>query len=292
MNTNNNRNRTPILIFLISSILFTISLISCTGKSAEKLLEQEIVSNTISAMDKITTYKLNMDLIFTNTIPGETNSQTYSNRWQWQSQRQFDLVKNEMQMSMYSGDPTNSEITPDVWDSYVIDGWEYLKGISPPILPTGSEAWFKTKLSDNNSLFSDEAQISPLAELLNTAAKVSLIGSENVDGTDCYILHITPSKEGIGNWVVSQQQPSGLSFLQHGTSSVEAAKEYAEGYQESWIIIWVEKGSCLIKNTEINVLFSLNSTSISYFQGQMNFYDYNTQISIKVPAEGLDAPSR
>jgi hypothetical protein len=224
-----------------------------------------------------------VDLAFTNTIPGKTDSQTYSSRWQWKSQRQFDLVKSKMQISMDSGDG----VTPDVWDSYVIGGWEYFHGISPPVLPVGSEAWFKTKLLENSSLFSNEAQISPLIELLKTATKISLVGLENVDGDDCYILQVTPSRESIADWVISQQQPEGLDL---SVLSVNPPK-YAKGYQESWIRVWIAKDSHLVKQTEFNVLFVIKQANID-FQGQMNFSDFNEPVSIEVPPEGLNAPYR
>ena len=270
-------NRKMITFIVMLLLIIAANLTSCAGKTGGL----EIIPNTISSMSGINSFKLDMNLVLTNTASGNTESPIYFNKWQWKSQRQFDLIKKEMQVSMNSGDGT----TINIWDAYLVDGWEYFHTISPLPQPADSLAWFKTKLSENNRLFVDEAQISPLVDLLKTATKASLVGLENVDGTECYVLQITPSQESLANWVISQQQPAGLDLSELATASAE----YVKGYQNSWIRIWIEKDGFLIKRVDINVFFSIKQ-SIRDFQGQMNFSSYNNPISISVPPDATSAP--
>jgi hypothetical protein len=286
MNKTGKISRKQLLSWLIILAIISISLSSCAGQSAENSAEQKIVSNTISALGQVSTYKLDMDL----TLTTMAESQNFSSKWQWLSQRQFDLTKNEMQITMNSRDLFHNEVTPNIWDTYIVDGWEYTKTCSPIIHGSdGIVLWSKIKLPENNILFSNEPQITPLVKLLKTASKVSLVGLENLYGADCYILHVEPSRESMGDWVISQQQPTGVSLWGRGEDSVLAKKNYIKDYQESWITIWIEKDSYLVKKAEINALFSWDSAGIRNFQGQMNFSDYNSPISITLPLEALSA---
>ena len=282
MDRSKKKQRTIPLILLMISVFVSISGFSCINKS----MEHDVISNIISATSTLKTFKLDTTLTLKNTIQGKTNSQPYSNQWQWKSQKLVDLMKNKLFVSMQSGDIANNTVTPYVWDMYVVDDCEYIKTISPEPLPIGSEAWNKTKLLENNSLIDNEAQVIPLVELLKTASQVILLGLEKIDNIECYIIHITPSREAITSWVISQQQPTGLSLWERGITPTEADNGYEKGYQASWIRFWIEKDSNLIKKAEINALFSYQG--IKDFQGQMNFSDYNKTISIEVPTEALN----
>jgi hypothetical protein len=282
MNTSGNEKRRLVIILFLVLLFTSLSGFSCAKESKG----HEITLNTISAMEKIKTYKLDTVLTLINTAQGKTISETYSNQWHWNSQKQIDFGKNEMQISMQSRDLTNSMVTPYVWDIYAEDGWEYFRTISPP--PSGSEDWIKTKLPDSSNFFNNQAQRTSLAELLKTANQVNFIGLENVDNIECYMIQITPSRAAIASWVISQQQPTGLSLWERGMATSEAQNGYNKGFQTSWIRFWIEKDSNLIKKVEINALFSYQGTKD--FRGQIVFSDYDKPISINVPSEALNAP--
>jgi hypothetical protein len=280
-----------IALATISCICYLLTgLTSCASKSVDNSAEQQIVSNTINAMGKISTYKLDADLTmaFTYKNTEQPYTSNFTNKWEWQSQRQFNLANSQMKMSMNCGDG----VSKFIWDNYVTDGWEYFKNILPQVMPIGSDTWFKIQLGPNNRFFSNEAQIAPLDELFKTAAKITLIGSENLDGSDCYILQVAPSREGISDWIISQQQPQGRTIIPLRHGGLPPVNDYATGYQTSWIRVWVEKDNYLVKKIEISVFFSLDINSISDFKGQMNFSDYNEPVSIEIPPDGLKAPIR
>jgi hypothetical protein len=111
---------------------------------------------------------------------------------------------------------------------YIVNGWMYMR-IG---LPQGGEQWMKMKL--NNELWTAQNQLSQQIEFLKTAIEVTLLGSEKVDGVDCYVLQIKPNMEALTKWVLSQQQQqSGIGGID--LSKLDLAKLFKTISIKEWI---------------------------------------------------------
>jgi hypothetical protein len=185
---------------------------------------------------------------------------------------------------------------------YFQGGYEYDKSHSLHVYGPGGNPWEKSRLTDDT--WTVESQISYYIELLKTASQANLLGSENIDGVDCYILTLTPSTNAIVDWVISQGQPAGpaIGVMFGGGISVERA----DAYQGGSVKLWIDKDSYLPLKAEINAVFdgfvgggAHPATGEPYvpttghvnssFDAQVTFSDYNQPVSIQLPQDALNA---
>ena len=167
-------------------------------------------------------------------------------------------------------------------------------------LPQGGEQWMKMKL--NNELWTAQNQLSQQIEFLKTAIEVTLLGSEKVDGVDCYVLQIKPNMEALTKWVLSQQQQ------QSGIGGIDLSKlDLAKLFKTISIKEWIAKDTYPppVKAAMDVVLEMLpedvGATAEDFekmtmdMKGPVKYYDYNKPVTIELPQEALNAqeiPSR
>ena len=179
---------------------------------------------------------------------------------------------------------------------YIVNGWMYMR-IG---LPQGGEQWMKMKL--NNELWTAQNQLSQQIEFLKTAIEVTLLGSEKVDGVDCYVLQIKPNMEALTKWVLSQQQQ------QSGIGGIDLSKlDLAKLFKTISIKEWIAKDTYPppVKAAMDVVLEMLpedvGATAEDFekmtmdMKGPVKYYDYNKPVTIELPQEALNAqeiPSR
>jgi hypothetical protein len=269
---------------------------ACSGSVASPLMPtspdaQEILSKAGSALGQINSFQLDTDVI--NTYKIISSPDATADLTEWKSTRLINLSTKEMEMTMdIAGNPAWSI------QMYFEGGWEYLKGTTPGLSQVNP--WSKTLLTDG--LYTRETQISYLTEIMNTPTRPDLLGSERVNGIDCYILNITPSVQSLIDWVVSQEQPVGpqIDIMFGGVIPVVRP----DAYQSGSVKLWIEKENYFLVKTEIHIDFEgdvgggIITTSPytpttnpvnSSFNGQMVFSNYNQPISIKLPQEAFNA---
>jgi hypothetical protein len=254
---------------------------------------KEITANSISALSKAKTYGLAANVINNYEIIGGNNP--HINTARWNSTRFFNIPNKEMNLTMtidteYFGAKGHWAI-----DMYFFNGWKYLHTVIP------DNSWSKTKLTDE--LWVAESQIPLQVELLKTATEITLVGNDNIDGVDCYVLAVTPAKELIADWVQSQQQEYGPSLDISWSPALVGRDTFIKTYKSSSVKEWINKRSYLLVKSDVNALFEAKPEDIgasgaqfekikSTFLGEMKFSDYNGASSISLPNEALNAPER
>jgi len=238
---------------------------------------EDILKKTISAMFNVTTYKLDVNLTKNENItPEPPGNEPYIYAIIWKSNRIINYPDKKLQMSMTIEGETKPSM---VFDMLIIDGWQYFKSISPQVFQNGTSiiSWEKSSLQNlADWLWSNETQISSVTGCLKSIEDVSITGDGNINGIECNVLKITPSASAMEDWIVSQQQPQGPSFI-----SREGGKEiYLRDYQNSTVNLWVDQDSFRILKADITAQFSNFD-----FNCEMVFSDYDQPQAIETPSD-------
>jgi hypothetical protein len=297
-------------------ILLEVTMVAIfTGcvKPSQESPQLDIVSQVVSAMDKVKNYELDTVLTEDYTVVGQEVTQ-YTNSWRWKGQILVDLANNKMKVSMEDiSEISNPGVTSYVWEEYLVGGWQYYSQSSPV-----ADSWTKTKLTEqSNWLWTDGTQMAPQIEMLETATKVNLVGTEKVGDTNCYVLQLVPSPEAAADWVLSQNHGGSGPSLGWWKAVFERSKEiYVKAYQDGSVRVWIDEnshrilqvdvslyfdakpGNVLITDTGVMITGSEDPTDLGfdqilrYFHGQLNFSDYGQAASIMLPQDAVNAPTR
>ena len=171
-------------------------------------------------------------------------------------------------------------------ESYLVDGWIHIK---VSVEEKGAQ-WVKMQLPDE--MWDSQSQISQQIELLKTAKEVNFLGSEDVNGTDCYVVEVVPGTEALNKMLSQIQMPNieGADLSQFS---------FADMIKEMSFKQWIAEDGYLIMKSETHVVMEITpedvGASVEEFQkitadqsAVMVFYDYNKPVSIELPAEALD----
>jgi len=267
-----------IKIALLTVLLLAVmpwALSGCGKESTAKGL----VLKAAAAIEKISTYKVDKNITvdfikFSGSFNPDENQ--YSGTTIWHEQGSYDIENKKMTSSYSERFATNHVLdtitTPIDSESYIIGNFDYMKSISP-----GGGHWTKNPIMNQN-LPDYKFQQQSILDFLTTAARISLTGIEYVDGIDCYILYVQPSRAACANW----------SFNVTGPHSDPAAM--TNNYRNSWINLWLSRDSYRIIKADINLYFSDNDNLQNIvFHGQIHFCDYDQPFSIDLPQEALNA---
>jgi hypothetical protein len=302
-------------IILLEVTIWAI-FIGCLKPSQEPP-ESRIVSQIVFAMGTVKNYELDMVLTEDYTVIGQKITQ-YTDTWQRKEQKLVDLANNKMKVSMDISEISNPAVTSYVWEEYLVGGWQYYSQSSPVTNPPLANPWTKTKLTEQiNWLWTNGNQIAPQIEMLKTATKVNLVGTEKVGDTNCYVLQLVPSPEAAADWVLSQNQGGSGPSIYWWRTLVERSKEiYVKAYQDGSVKVWIDENSQRILQVDVNLHFDARPGNVlradtgvlvtgnedptdlgfdqilRYFHGQLSFSDYGQAVSIVLPQDAVNAPTR
>ncbi len=128
-------------------------------------------------------------------------------------------------------------------------------------------------------------------EILNRS-EITLLGSEKIDGRDCYKIRVAPEMESFSK-IASQQ-----------TGSLLGTMDLVELFNNSSmdLIYWIDKESFLLARTEQTTTFDLTPESLGLkatgpqsqrikmvAKSTVNYRDYNEPVEIMLPAEAKEA---
>jgi hypothetical protein len=272
---------------LVLSLVLVLSL-TFFGCAEGKLSEEEIdliAAKAATATTEVDTVRFDMDMLMTIEMIGV---QPGGITVVVDGSATIDNADREMQMLMNMNTelPGEGELET-VMDLYIIGEWLYMK----IDIPGAGEQWLKMELTEE--MWEMQNQIEPQIEMLQSAVEVNLLGSEDVNGTPCYVVEIIPSMEALSD-LLAQQQTPGMEDLDFGELNL------TDLFEKMSIIEWVAKDSYLLMKSEINMLMELSAEDVGATQGdfekmtmdmnmEMILYDYNQAVSIELPQEALKA---
>jgi outer membrane lipoprotein-sorting protein len=172
-------------------------------------------------------------------------------------------------------------------EMYATGGWMYMKMDIPGL----GEQWVKMPMTED--MWQSQSQFEQQIELLRTAREVTFHGSENVNGTDCYVVEIVPDMTVIFE-IMSQQQMPGMEDM--GIDGLDMA----DWFKKMTVKVWIAKDSYLEIKSDIHMTMEVTAADVGASQDDlekmtmdmnmtMTMHDYNEEVSIELPAGAQQA---
>jgi len=271
------------ILLLVLSV--SLGLAGCGRGSA--VSAQEIASNAISNSAEVTTVKFDTSMSMDLEVTGgsDPGKMTMSG----DAVGSMDLADMEMQMSInadmaFPGSDGDMHVEQDM---YYTGGWLYMR----MSLPGEGDQWGKQQISED--VWMSDNPLDQQLEFLETAFEVTKLGTEKVDGVDCYIIQVTPDMDALSNWLQSQQQNTGLDIGSMDLSKILKSYSVKE---------WISKDAYLPIKVDINASLeitpqdmgetpeSANMDKMTMNVGeQVKYYDYGKPVTIQLPPEAQNA---
>jgi hypothetical protein len=271
-------------ILTCGGLLLAVSLV-LTGCASKDPVAAEVLTKSMTAMQKVSSYSgtidMKMDANFSSSGQTGTMSVDATGTTLADVTKMNTYSKMDMNVSILGQDPENIQE-----ESYMADNWVYMK----MSVPGAADTWTKTK--STVSLTQD--QIAQLTNLMKNSISSSLVGTENVNGLDCYILKVDPDLTTLWQWLMAQQGSELSSLID--TSKLDLTKLI----KDFGIKYWVAKNSYQIVKAEANMTMVLDASDLGQtdtgdgnmtltMNMDMTFADYNKPVNIVVPVEALGA---
>jgi hypothetical protein len=287
-------------LLAIAAILVLFSPTSCRQNVSSSPLttatSQDISAHVIQALSQVTAFTLETDLTDAEGPPADSVAATY----EWRSTKSFDIPGQTMQITMTISDEHFE------WDivKFLTGGWLYAKNSYTGTVSTNVPPWIKQMLSnaDQAALLSQQDQLGYYSELLATATKVDLAGDETIGNTDCYVLEVTPSFQGMLDWLHGQNGNGGpvIAIRMDGL-----AFERTDTYQQGALKLWINKSTYLPVRAELKADYQgfmgepmiptlpYTPTDNPYqenYTATVSFSDIGSPFVITLPGEAVSAP--
>ena len=184
-------------------------------------------------------------------------------------------MKADITMTLESTEEGKEEGTIEM---YLIGDTAYVK-VEAPGEPTG---WQKETVDPNTweNMQLPQQQL----DILETAS-VELLGTERVDGVDCYILEVSLTGEQM--WQTMLQSMAAAAGEEIGPEDMEAMQEVGQllGGEDMSVRQWVTRDAYFLKKAKMTTDWSLFGLLSIEMGLDMTASNYNEPISIEVPAE-------
>ena len=278
------------ILILSLALILSFTFAGCAqGESAETDVGQ-ILANSAIATVEADTCKFDMDMLIDMEVVGEP--QPIDMTMVADITAVVSNISQEMQMTMDmtmdTAGQAEQEMTMDMsMEVYVVGEWMYMK-LDIPML---GEQWMKMRLTEE--LWEEQNLLEQQIQLLTAPVETNLMGAEEVSGTACYVVEITPNMETFSNWL-SQQQAAGLEDMDW------EELDLADLFKELSYKCWIAKDGYLLMKAEIYLLMEITPKDVEAAEGEfekmtmdmnmeMKLYDYNQKVSIELPPEALGA---
>lgn len=273
------------ILLLSLALILSFTLIGCAGGGLPQEEIDQIVTNAATAYVEVNTGKFDYtDLSMTIEWVGGSEPGTVT--MVGDGAVVIDIANREMQMAMNMtmdiAEQGEQEMTTAM---YVVDEWLYTMAE----YAGEGEQWQKTELTEE--LWQQQSYIEQQIDFLKTAVEINYLGSEAVNGTDCYVLEVVPSMEALGNLMAQQLQSLGIDFSQ---------VNLADLFKEMSVKEWIAKDTYWVMKAEVGALLEMHPEDLGYTEDDfekmtidtntgLTFYDYNQPVDITLPPAALDA---
>jgi hypothetical protein len=283
-----------VLVFSLA-LMLCFSLVGCAENEGPLTSEQidQIITEAVNGLAEAETYKFDMDLSLSMEAIGGTDPGTMS--MSANATGAIDNVNEEMymlmDMTMNMPEQGGQEMGMDM---YIVGEWVYVRMSIPGL----GEQWMKMALTPE--MWEMQKQTEQQMELLETAMRIELVGSESVDGVDCYVFEITPDMGKLAGYLAGTLGMQGLSSEEMGAFGWLFGDLFEDLFKELSIKEWIAKDSSLFVKAEVHMAIEVSpedvgATAEDFEKLTMDMdigmaaHDYNEPVSIELPPEALDA---
>ena len=262
-------------------LVLALSFTACEKEPSE----QEIIDGVIESFENIKTYQFELDM--TMNANGEVGGEAIEQNMTMDNSGTFDLEN--LQMKTYLSAGSGDEISRV--ESYVIDGMVYAR----PEAPGEEPMWIKSEApAEYWEMMKGVSGLENYKELLQTA-EVKILGSEKVNGVDCYELELTPEMAKLYQAAMIPVGGGGQAGILP-TIPEELIQDIFSSFS---VKQWVAKDNYFLMKTEINMTIESTPELMDYMgeEGDVSIdvtiiflaYNYNQPVSIELPPEAENA---
>jgi outer membrane lipoprotein-sorting protein len=274
-----------VFVSVLVMALMASLLVGCADKELTQEDLEQLVNDVLVANAKVQTVKFDMNTTTKMEMIG--GPQPEGATMVGEGTGAIDSANREMQLIMDMDIDVPGKAKQSMpMESYLVDDWMHIK---VSVEEKGAQ-WMKMPLPDE--MWDSQSAISQQIELLQTAKEVNFLGSEDVNGMDCYVVEMVPSAEAL-NKMLSQMQMPDIEEADFSHLS------FADMIKEMSFKQWIAEDGYLIMKSETHVLMEISAedvgATVDEFQkitadqtSVMLFYDYNEPVSIELPADALD----
>lgn len=233
----------------------------------------EIIQNSTQAMDAIKTYQFRLDISMNMASGDEEYEQNITMGYYGT----FDLENGEIMLDVSASMSALGESMEMSAEIYVIDGIAYVLNEGQGTDPE----WERMEVPEE--YWEELSQVEPMSDLLEMV-QAEVVGSENVEGVDCYVLKLTPDL----------QQMLELTMQQSGAGAENMFTDVDEElllemFKNFSLKQWVAKDTYFLTKVEMDVSMVYPEDDTTTLEVSMNLlvHDYNQPVSIVLP-EGAE----
>jgi len=159
---------------------------------------------------------------------------------------------------------------------YLVGDWMYMKMEMPGLPPEIMGTWFKMQMTDVElgDLWEQQNIAGQQFDLLADFTDVELLGTEMVNGVECYKLQVTPDIETLWAWAQMQE---GMEGLDPGLDPEEVITDFS-------YVLWVAKDTYFTVKTVVEMTMTVEGESMGMAVTVLVF-DINEPVTIELPPE-------
>jgi len=236
---------------------------------------ENIKEKILESQNKIETYKMSMTMDMTMESGGMDMSVDSS------AEGEVDNRNHKMQMSMGMNMPMLGETNMEM---YFIEDTMYM-GMEM----MGRTEWVKTELgeTEKENIWNQQSYIEKEMGMIKNS-KVELSGDEKVRGVDSWVIKITPDKNSLEEYVMSEMSQS--------SSELDEDEMPGMDFKNIEIKYWIAKDSYFITKQEAQMDFAMTDEKSGESMNiemdvSVELYDYNEPVNIVLPKDALNAKS-
>lgn len=275
------------LLLLSLALVLSFSLVAFVGCKEELTQEEidEIIANVTLAEAETVSFDIDVPLSIKVVGGPEAGTMTAS----VVGSGVMDMVDEEMQMTMDMEMDIPDEGEQDISAAiYFVDDWMYL-GMD---IPGFGEQWLKMEATED--IWQQQCPLEQQLALWEGAVEVKSLGSETVNGVECYVYEINPDMAALSDMLAEGTSGMGMDLMDFSQFDL------ADMYTELSVKEWLAQDSYLPMKMEIKLVMEVGAEDAGATGGDfdemtidvevnMNFYDYNQPVSIQLPPEALEA---
>ncbi|OKY78766.1 MAG: hypothetical protein BTN85_1266 [Candidatus Methanohalarchaeum thermophilum] len=249
-----------ISVALLVTGLLLISLGCTTTDNQAEVSAGELESKVVSASSNVSSYEFVMNTDVSMAANGMNMTVSIG------GDGVVSVEDKEMHFNMETGE--------NEFEAYLVDGLLYEN-----VEFGNTSKWIKINLSENYSdQWSSSNQLDQMRKLIESS-DIEVVGTEEIDGTECYKVEVYPSLEEY--WSILENTSSLGSSQQSltGELNVSAMEDAIEEFNATY---WISKDSYLPQKTTLEMDMSIN-------QEQLDI-NYNMSIISSVSFESYNQP--
>lgn len=275
------------LLLLSLALVLSFSLVAFVGCGEELSQEEidQIIANITSA--EYNTVSFDIDMSMSLKVSGGSDAGTMTA--DAVGSGAMDMVNEGAQMTMDMAldipEVGEQDVSAQI---YFVDGWMYM-GMDIPEL--GAQ-WMKMEADE--AMWPQPDPLEQQMELWEGAIEVKSLGTETVNGVECYVYEMIPDMGVLSDMLAQEMSGMGMDLMDF------AQFDLSDMYKEFSVKEWLAQDSYLPMKIDIKVVMEVEAGDFGAtgddfdkttmdVEMNMDFYDYNQPVSIVLPPEALDA---